>query len=243
MRKFTYLIVAAAALSILTSSNNKPGYTVTGTIEGANDGDTVFLQKEKAWDDDSEGITGLLDMFDGSVTMDMAIIKNKSFTLKGISDPTELHYLAYYKNDKKQLFVEFFPEKGNIKAHLENGNYSVTGTPSNDIFQQELRETLNQGYKESYKLYAGTPLTEKEKNKIKEKLTQMEKQLNKSSKSIAQSHPDKAIGVFLLGKCYDEFSIPELKAILDKIPAEYQQRKEVVKARKYSADSEKQETH
>lgn len=246
MIKLTYLVVAAAALGMVVCNGNKPGYVITGTIEGATDGDTVLLQKEKASDIssiDSKGISSLLDMFDPYTTIDMAIIKNNSFTLKGVQDSARLHYLAYYKNDKKKLFVEFFPEKGNIKAHLENSNYSITGTPSNDIFQQELRKTLNQGYRELDKLYTDTILTEKEKNKIREKLAQMEEQVHESIKSVVQSHPDKGIGIVLLGKCYDDFSIPELNALLDKIPAKYQQCKEVIRAKEYAANSEKPETN
>ena len=42
MKKFTYLLAVAAVFTACNSGNN--GYTVTGTIEGAADGDTVYLQ-------------------------------------------------------------------------------------------------------------------------------------------------------------------------------------------------------
>lgn len=42
MKKLTYLLAAAAVFAACNSGNN--GYTVTGTIEGAADGDTVYLQ-------------------------------------------------------------------------------------------------------------------------------------------------------------------------------------------------------
>ena len=39
MKKLTYLLAAAA---VLAACNGNKGYTVTGTVEGASDGDTVY---------------------------------------------------------------------------------------------------------------------------------------------------------------------------------------------------------
>lgn len=42
MKKFTYLLAVAAVFTACNSGNN--GYTVTGTVEGVADGDTVYLE-------------------------------------------------------------------------------------------------------------------------------------------------------------------------------------------------------
>ena len=42
MKKFTYLLATAA---LLAACSGNQGYTVTGTVEGAADGDTVYLKK------------------------------------------------------------------------------------------------------------------------------------------------------------------------------------------------------
>ena len=65
MKKLTYLFVAAAALGMVACGGNKPGYVITGTVEGAADGDTVFLQ---------EVVGRQLSK------LDTAIIKNGTFT-------------------------------------------------------------------------------------------------------------------------------------------------------------------
>ena len=45
MKKLTYLVIATAALGMVAcTGGNKAGYVVTGTVEGASDGDTVYLQ-------------------------------------------------------------------------------------------------------------------------------------------------------------------------------------------------------
>ena len=50
MKKFTYLVIATAALGMVAcTGGNKAGYVVTGTVEGASDGDTVYLQEAKIY--------------------------------------------------------------------------------------------------------------------------------------------------------------------------------------------------
>lgn len=65
MKKLTYLLAAAAVFTACNSGNN--GYTVTGTIEGATDGDTVYLQTVEGRQ---------------LVKLDSAIIANGTFTFK-----------------------------------------------------------------------------------------------------------------------------------------------------------------
>lgn len=63
MKKFTYLLAVAAVFTACNSGNN--GYTVTGTVEGAADGDTVYL----------ETVEGRQ-----FVKLDSAVIKDGTFT-------------------------------------------------------------------------------------------------------------------------------------------------------------------
>lgn len=65
MKKFTYLLAVAAVFTACNSGNN--GYTVTGTVEGAADGDTVYL----------ETVEGRQ-----FVKLDSAVIKDGTFTFK-----------------------------------------------------------------------------------------------------------------------------------------------------------------
>lgn len=67
MKKFTYLLAVAAVFTACNSGNN--GYTVTGTVEGAADGDTVYL----------ETVEGRQ-----FVKLDSAVIKDGTFTFKGL---------------------------------------------------------------------------------------------------------------------------------------------------------------
>ena len=71
MKKLTYLAVAAIALGVASCNTNKPGYVITGTVEGAADGDTVFIQ---------ERVNRQFNK------LDTAIIANGTFTFEGAQD-------------------------------------------------------------------------------------------------------------------------------------------------------------
>ena len=83
MKKFTYLLAVAAVFTACNSGNN--GYTVTGTVEGAADGDTVYL----------ETVEGRQ-----FVKLDSAVIKGGTFTFKGTQDTAVNRYISYKAEGK-----------------------------------------------------------------------------------------------------------------------------------------------
>lgn len=84
MKKFTYLLAVAAVFTACNSGNN--GYTVTGTVEGAADGDTVYL----------ETVEGRQ-----FVKLDSAVIKDGTFTFKGTQDTAVNRYISYKEPKEK----------------------------------------------------------------------------------------------------------------------------------------------
>lgn len=84
MKKFTYLLAVAAVFTACNSGNN--GYTVTGTVEGAADGDTVYL----------ETVEGRQ-----FVKLDSAVIKDGTFTFKGTQDTAVNRYTSPTKPKEK----------------------------------------------------------------------------------------------------------------------------------------------
>lgn len=126
MKKLTYLAVAAVALGVASCNNNKPGYVITGTVEGAADGDTVFIQ---------ERVNRQFNK------LDTAIIANGTFTFEGAQDSVVNRYITYSK-DGDGVYVDFFLENGKIKVNLSKDDKSATGTPNNDAYQ-EIRNKIN----------------------------------------------------------------------------------------------------
>ena len=90
MKKFTYLLAVAAVFTACNSGNN--GYTVTGTVEGAADGDTVYL----------ETVEGRQ-----FVKLDSAVIKDGTFTFKGTQDTAVNRYISYKYNPQIEMFARF----------------------------------------------------------------------------------------------------------------------------------------
>lgn len=118
MKKFTYLLAVAAVFTACNSGNN--GYTVTGTVEGAADGDTVYL----------ETVEGRQ-----FVKLDSAVIKDGTFTFKGTQDTAVNRYISYKAEGKDGAAIDFFLENGKIKINLSQENNSATGTANNDAYQ------------------------------------------------------------------------------------------------------------
>ena len=102
MKKWTYLFVAAAALGMVACNSNKPGYVITGTVEGAADGDTVFLQ---------EVVGRQLSK------LDTAIITKGTFTFEGVQDSAVNRYITSGKGNEA-LLIDFFLENGKINICL-----------------------------------------------------------------------------------------------------------------------------
>jgi peroxiredoxin len=116
MRKLFYLF---AVITLFAACESK-GYQVTGTVEGAADGDIVYLQER--------GQQSL-------IIRDSAVIAKGKFTFKGVQDSAIVCYVTYEKGDK-QLYMDFFLENGKIALQLAEENDSTTGTVNNDLYQE-----------------------------------------------------------------------------------------------------------
>ena len=120
MRKFTYLLATAAMMTMAACSGEKDGYVISGTVQGAEDGDEVYLQE----------VSGRQ-----LVNLDTAIIKNGKFEFKGVQDSTVYRYLSLEKEGQEALRMDFFLENGNIAVVLTPEDDSATGTASNNAYQ------------------------------------------------------------------------------------------------------------
>lgn len=136
MKKLTYLVIATAALGMVACTGNKAGYVVTGTVEGAADGDTVYLQEATG-----RNLTKL----------DTAVISKGTFTFKGTQDSAVNRYVTCEVNGTP-LMVDFFLENGKINVTLGKDDDSVTGTANNDAYQ-ELRAKINDISKKMNAIY------------------------------------------------------------------------------------------
>ena len=214
MKKLIYLLAAAAVMA--ACSDNK-GYTVTGTVEGAADGDTVYLKK-------AEGRQ--------LVSLDSTVITNGTFTFKGIQDTVANRYITYAAQDKEPLLIDFFLENGQININLTRNNDSATGTPNNDIYQA-IRTQLNDLNGQIMAIYdviaTDSTLTEEQSNaKGKEIEALQDKSVNVLKDAISQNITN-AVGVHLLKQNFYYMDVEELDPLMPQIPATYDNDEAIIK--------------
>lgn len=118
MKKILFLMLSVALLA--ACGGNK--YSVSGTIEGAADGDTVLIC------DISNGVS--------LQAIDSTVVKNGKFSFKGQTDTCDVCILAF-NIDGQMNTCTFFLEPGNIKINYSaDQTQTVGGTISNDAFQK-----------------------------------------------------------------------------------------------------------
>ena len=113
------LSLAALALMLCVAACQNGGYKINGTVNGAQDGDTVVL------------ITAQED------TLQTAVIKGGNFTITGQQDTAQLCYILWKSNENPDQIMGavIALENANITLKLDtaaNVPSEVSGTPAND---------------------------------------------------------------------------------------------------------------
>lgn len=215
MKKLTYLAVAAIALGVASCNTNKPGYVITGTVEGAADGDTVFIQ---------ERVNRQFNK------LDTAIIANGTFTFEGAQDSVVNRYITYSK-DGDGVYVDFFLENGKIKVNLSKDDKSATGTPNNDAYQ-EIRNKINaidQKQAAIYQAMGDSTLTDDQKIAKQKEFSELEEAYSQAIKEGVQKNITNPVGIMLFKQSFYENSTEDNDALLKQIPANYQNDETIVK--------------
>ena len=207
MKKLTYVLAASL---LAACSGGQKGYTVTGSVENATDGELVYLQKIENR---------------RPVKVDSAVIQNGVFTFTGSHDTLpEIHYLTYSAEGKNDLRMDFFLENGKINLKLTENNDSATGTPANDALQAIRTQTnaLTQQMRAIYEAAStDSTLTDAQRAAKMEELNQAEEQLMNVIKEGIQKHIGNAAGIYLLKSNYYQFDVDFLEPLMSQIPAAY----------------------
>ena len=216
MKKLTYLVVAAVAIGMVAcTGGKKAGYVVTGTVEGAVDGDTVFL---------NEVAGRQLNK------LDTAIIANGTFTFEGVQDSTVNRYITCKAGDEG-LSMDFFLENGTINIALTKDNDSATGTKNNDAYQEIRNKTnaLNVKAKALYEAMGDSTLTEEQKEAKMKELNGLEEEMNAIQSEGIKKNITNPVGVQLFKQGYYNLSTAENEALLQQVPANFQTDEVIVK--------------
>lgn len=206
MKKLTYLLAVAAVFAACNSGNK--GYTVTGTIEGAADGDTVFLQAVEGRQ---------------LVKLDSTVITNGTFTFKGTQDTAANRYITYSPAGAEGMLMDFFLENGKININLNGKDNSATGTVNNDIYQA-IRIQLNNLDSQMENIYTSmsdTTLTDQQREAKGKEMNALEDKMVEVAKAGINQNITNAVGVHLLKGNYYYLDVSELEPLVPQIPAIY----------------------
>lgn len=214
MKKFIYLLGTIATLAACNGGNQ--GYTITGTVEGATDGDTVFLKATQGRQ---------------FIKLDSAIIKDGTFILKGKQDTAVNRYITYNAIGKENLMIDFFLENGKININLTRNNDSATGTPCNDAYQ-EIRTQLNDLSAQRSSIYESmtdTTLTDAQRQAKDQDIEKLENKMMDVLKAGITKNITNAVGIYLLKQNFYYMGVEELEPLVNQIPDAYKNDEVLIK--------------
>lgn len=217
MKKLIYVLATAA---IITACSGNKGYTVTGSVEGIDDGSTVYLVK-----------AGRGEM----IRLDSAIVANGKFSFKGTQDTAAMRYIVASTPEGPGMGMEFFLENGNIQVKLSETESTATGTPNNEIYQgirNQINELSQQMEKTAESMYDSTATDEQRQNTLKSLYDLQDKQIEVLKNAVVQNIGN-AVGVQLLKQSYISMEANELAPLMEQIPATYENDEAIVKIKAY----------
>lgn len=204
MKQIFALLVTVFALFACSA----PEYKITGTIDGAADGDSVMLGYS------SNGVD--------FTTVKTAVIENGEFQFSGRQDGCKIYYIGY-ESEESPIYALFFLEGGEIKAEI-GANYSyITGTPANDLniqIEDSLESYVMKMLNYQDILYRDSTLTEAEKADLDSKNYDAQRAAMAYVQKAVRDNIDNMVGLFLLAQYSDLFDDNELVQLLASIPDE-----------------------
>jgi peroxiredoxin len=213
MKKFIYLFVIAALG--LTSCTPR-SYTITGTMEGSMDGDTVFLMErgERQF-----------------TPLDTVVIANGKFKFAGVRDSAVYCYLVYKsEDDLEPVYLDFFLENGNINVEMvrAEGGDVISGTPTNDAYQtfrSKLRAVFDKQRALMDEMASATP--EEREAKMTE-AEALDGEVVSVIKEGVNNNRATALGVFLLNSYNYYMEYDDIEQLISVLPAKSQNEQAIV---------------
>lgn len=219
MKKLFYLGVVA----LMAACTSAPqGYTITGTVDGAADGDSVFLCVR-------EGRK--------FVNIDSTAIAGGKFTFKGQQDSVRLVTLAAKTNDQRGYSLNLYLENGKIEARLSDFYDKVTGTPTNDRYQpyRDAASASQLEMNELRKEIENEGTDQEKRQELISKYMTVAERTDSLMQVCMKENIGNIIGVEMLKSRYYQMSAEELEELIPQLPAICAQDEAIVRIKEHSA--------
>lgn len=197
MTKTIFKFLLASLLIPVCSCQNKE-YTFTATVEGTQDGDTVFIAK--------------LDQDKWNVC-DTLIVKDKQFKMSGTADSCVI-YSYWLDNDNGSYQGFFFAEPGNITLSINKEKSVLKGTHLNDIYQQTTDSLYAFGDRIAALYEAADPASPE----VAQKGEALNKEITDYLRKQISANIDNPVGYFLLITNATMFTPDEVEKMITTLP-------------------------
>ena len=193
--------------SVLLSSCKNDNYQLTGQVEGAQDGDTVFIAK-------LEG--------NNFIPSDTLIIKKGTFSSEGKinKDSTEI-YSYYYSNGNNTYTNMFFLEPGNIQLSIANQS-RISGSETNNIYQEVLDSLIifHNQMNQVYEKMIAEQDSSKRHTELKT-LENLDQKVNEFIQGRVEKNIKNSAGYVLFLTNYTLFAPNKVQELINELPERY----------------------
>ncbi|RGN45767.1 MULTISPECIES: TlpA disulfide reductase family protein [unclassified Bacteroides] len=201
---FNILVISTLGFAACSDGNS---YKVIGTVEGAADGDTVYIQEVVGRD---------------LLKTDTAIIISGKFSFNGKQDSTVNRYITYAKGNN-QYITDFFLENGNINVNL-GPDSKVAGTPTNNTYQsfKDKMNTLQEEQNGIYESLQDTTLTVEQRDAKIADIDAKDAEMTDVISGTIKENITNPVGVHLLSQFNYIMDYEDIEPLLGQIPEQYQ---------------------
>ena len=221
-------LVLAFVLALAACSTTPKGYTITGTAEGTEDGDTVYLC-------DMQG-------FFSMIPVDTAIIANGKFHFEGQQECAAMRFVLPMHNGTPTAYAQIILENADFRLALKQGTdveHEIEGGQSTELYKEFEAGTkvFSDQMEEPWQLSMDTTQTEAVRKAAEAKLDSLQKAGVAYQKQFIMDHVPSALCDMLIGSVIQNLSEEEadelLKLLGEKQP-EYPNYKAIMQEREAS---------
>lgn len=209
--KNTLLILAAtASLGLVACQSNPNSYTISGTVEDSQNGDTILLQVSRG------------------IYLDTTLVEEGKFTFEGVADSAQVISVVYPAKEKYQS-AQIVLEPGKITTDLKKynketrENLTTVGGTANNISMQNLA-TILAGF--NAQISAATAnyseANDEEKAVIMAKYKEIMAQRNVVEDSVMRANITNPVGINILKNKISSLNPTDFDAIIALVPVNYQ---------------------
>ncbi len=197
LRNVFLLVVVLMTLA----ASKKDGYTVSGTVAGAKDGDTVLLVEMQGF-----GMRGL----------DTALVRQGKFVFEGEQAEPVWRFVIAKSGGKTIGGTDFILENGDITTNIaSNKRTEAKGTPNNLLWNSFMIETEKQGHEMDplWKIISDSTATAADRDAATASMKQLQIEQEKYKFDFIRQHIETGVARILLENLYMGYSIEQLEVI------------------------------